>query len=457
MRKTLFLCVVTLGAFVVSLTGCATSWKAGVARVDITPEKPLWLSGYSNRDRPADGKETDLWVKALAIEDPAGRRAVLVTLDLIGFDRDIAVDVCERLREEYGLEREQITLCASHTHCSPIVGRNLAHAFFLEAEQWDGLDVYAARLKKDVVTVVGKALGQLSSAELSWGNGSTTFAVNRRENPQDEVPELRAKGELKGPVDHDVPVLRVTAGDKLVAVVAGYACHATVMKYYKVSGDYPGFFQIELEKAHPGVTAMFWAGCGGDQNPLPRRKVGLPQKYGGMLARSVDAVLNGEMRPVDGTLDILYEEVDLPFAELPSKEELERRVEESNRYVARVSRETLDRLARGEEISRTYPYPIQTWRLGPDLCFVALGGEVVVDYALRLKRELGSETTWVAGYSNDVMAYIPSRRVLAEGGYEGASSMMYYGFSTVWAPEVEDIVVRKVHEQVKALRTNDGP
>ena len=93
---------------------------------------------------------------------------------------------------------------------------------------------------------------------------------------------------------------------------------------------------------------------------------------------------------------------------------------------------------------------MQVWRLGGGVLWIALGGEVVIDYNLRLKKELaGDAAIWIAGYANDVMAYIPSARVLKEGGYEADSSMVYYGFSTRWAPAVEELIVAKVKELAK--------
>jgi hypothetical protein len=76
----------------------------------------------------------------------------------------------------------------------------------------------------------------------------------------------------------------------------------------------------------------------------------------------------------------------------------------------------------------------------------------VVDYSLRLKKELSPDKTWVAGYSNDVMAYIPSLRVLKEGGYEGGGAMLYYGLPTVWSPRVEETIVAAVHETARQAR-----
>src|SRR5207248_3060216 len=109
---------------------------------------------------------------------------------------------------------------------------------------------------------------------LAWGTGTCDFAVSRRNNKEVDVPRLRQQLALKGPDDHDVPVLRASRADgSLAAVVLGYACHCTVLDFYKFCGDYAGFAQIELETRYPGAQAMFVAGCGADQNPLPRRRL----------------------------------------------------------------------------------------------------------------------------------------------------------------------------------------
>jgi hypothetical protein len=289
----------------------------------------------------------------------------------------------------------------------------------------------------------------LTPVRLSSGSGTATFAVNRRNNPANQVPKLRAEGKLKGPQDHDVPLLAIRdAAGELKAVVFGYACHATVLSFYQWSGDYPGFAQIEFEKSHPGCQAMFWAGCGADQNPLPRRTVELAKEYGSRLAKAVDKVLADEMSEVQADLKTQFREIDLPLAELPSREQIEQDAKSENRYTAARAKMLLARMEEGQPLSQTYPYPVQTWQLGGDVQFVALGGEVVVDFALRLKLEMRGTGTWVAGFSNDVMAYIASRRVLKEGGYEGGGAMVYYGLPTVWAPESEDMIVEEVHRQV---------
>lgn len=410
----------------------------------------MWMSGYASRNKPAEGKLHDLWAKALAIRDPHGHVGVLVCLDLVGIPRDLSLEVREHVEKKHGLKRSQIILNASHTHTGPVVRSNLKTMYFLDEKQQQLVDEYTADLKKKIVRAADQALMSLRPAKLRWGVGKATFAVNRRNNRESDVPKLREHGKLKGPVDHDVPVLAVHVKDRLAAIVFGYACHATVLSFYQWSGDYPGFAQLELEKDHPGAVALFWAGCGGDQNPLPRRKVELARKYGRELAHSVNAVLKEDMAPVEGELRTVYREIDLPLAALPTREKLVEEAMSKNRYLAARAKMLLAQLNTGKTLPKSYPYPVQIWKVG-NVTWVVLGGEVVVDYSLRLKKELAPRTTWVAGYSNDVMAYIPSQRVLREGGYEGATSMIYYGLPTVWSTKIEEMIVATVHDLAKKV------
>lgn len=433
----------------------AAGWSAGAAKVVITPREYLWMAGYGARTEPANGKLTELWAKALVLDDGEGNRSVLVTLDLVGIHRDFAREVCDLLEKEHGFARDAIALCTSHTHSGPVVGRNLAPLHFLQMDEAQVrlIEEYREALRGKIAAAVGDAVAAVAPARLEWASGKTTFAVNRRNNkPEDSVPELRGKGELAGPVDHDVPVLAVRGPDgELRAVAFGYACHATTLSLNQWSGDYPGYAQIELEAAHPGCVALFWAGCGGDQNPLPRRTVELARDYGSRLAEAVDEVLEAPMAAVDPVLLTAYREIELPLAALPAVDELEKNAASPNRFEVARAKMLLRQLGESGSLSTTYPYPVACWKLGAEIEFVFLGGEVVVDYALRLKRELRGTRTWVAGYANDVMAYIPSLRVLREGGYEGGGAMTYYGLPTVWSDAVEETIVGAVREEVEKL------
>jgi neutral ceramidase len=429
------------------------TWKAGAAKVVITPPELMWMSGYGARTKPAEGKLHDLWAKALVLEDPAGHRALILTMDLVGIDRDLAASVCKELTALHKLPRQAIMLSVSHTHCGPVVGHNLSTMYFLDDKQHRLVAEYSAFLRKQLLDVAAKAIDKLAPARLQWGIGHCSLAVNRRNNKEADVPLLRNQGKLAGPVDHDVPVLAVyDSKNRVSAILFGYACHATTLAFYQWCGDWPSFAQLVLEKSHPEAIALFWAGCGADQNPLPRRTVALAEQYGQQIADSVDAVIRGAMTPVRGNLAMAYKEIDLPFAELPNREKLVVDTMSQNKFIVARAKMLLQELEKHGSIRGQYPYPVQTWRLGDELKFVALGGEVVVDYALRLKKEIGPGKTWVAGYTNDVMAYIPSLRVLKEGRYEGADAMIYYGLPTVWGPRVEELIVDEVLAQVKRLR-----
>lgn len=448
----ILIALLTAAALLSPLRGEDT-WKAGAATVQITPDEFLWMAGYGGRTAPAERKRTDLYAKALALEDAKGNLGVIITLDLVGIDRELASRITERLKTSYGLSREQIALCVSHTHCGPVVGRNLGplHYYSLDPDQQKKIDTYAEILLTKVVSVTGYAITALAPARIQSGSGKCTFAVNRRENtPETDVVAMREKGLLKGPSDHDVPVLSVRDTDgALRAILFGYACHATVLSGSEWNGDYPGYAQAELERNYPGAVALFWAGCGGDQNPLPRREIPLAEKYGAELAARVGDVLKAHMPELTPELETFYRELEAPLDPLPTAAQLKENAASHNRFEVSRAKFLMRELEKKGALAGAYPYPIGVWKLGKTIDFVFLGGEVVVDYALRLKNERRGTATWVAAYSNDVMAYIPSLRVLKEGGYEGGGSQVYYGLPSLWTKTIEEDIVKAVHELSK--------
>lgn len=428
-------------------------WKAGVSRAVITPEKSVWLAGYGSKRAP-DGKLHDLWMKALALEAQDGQRAVLITSDFQGVPKVMSDRVFAQVKQRFGLDRSQIMFTFSHNHCGPRLGDDLIDYYPVDDEQEKLVAEYTDLMVTKAVELVGEALKQLAPATLKHGVGKATFAVNRRNNREADVPMMIEKGiPLVGPVDHSVPVLTVTRPDgKLEAVLFGYACHPTTLSFLTWCGDYPGFAQVELEKSHPGTTAMFVNTCGGDQNPLPRRKVELCEKYGHMLAAGVEEALQQPLKPVSAGLKTAFEIIDLPYLKVVSREELQALTTDANALKARWATRLLKKLAAGEKFESAYPYPVHAWRLGNELLWIGMGAETVVDYALRFKREFG-EGTWVMGYADDMASYIPSLRVWNEGGYEGGSNLFEYGRPAFrWNGDIEDRIAASVHKLVKQVR-----
>jgi neutral ceramidase len=416
-------------------------WKAGVASIDITPQEPIWLAGYGNRTRPSEGVLQKIYAKALVLEDETGARTVLVTSDLLGFIKEVSDPIADRVRKKYGVPRERLALNASHTHSGPVIGHMLRPAYPLTPGQDEVITKYTAHLEDLVVDVIGRAVTNLAPAEVSFAQGFAGFAVNRRRQVMSRA--------LPGPVDHDVPVLSVRSPDgALRAIVFGYSCHNTVLSDYVFNGDWAGFAQEAIEKAHPGTIAMFVQDCGADANPLPRRTVDLAKKYGEIMAAAVEDTLHGKMKAQTGPVKAAYQLVDVPFQKPPSKAEFETRLHDKSEAVGRHAKYMLTILERDGKLPERYPYPVQVWQFGTGVTWIFLGGEVVVDYSLRFKKEYGWDNVWVAGYTNDVFAYIPSVRILREGGYEGGGAMIGYGQPGPFDEPVEEIIAGKVDELV---------
>ena len=108
--------------------------------------------------------------------------------------------------------------------------------------------------------------------------------------------------------------------------------------------------------------------------------------------------------------------------------------------------------ARAGALPTSQKMPVQVWRFGNDLTLVTLGGEVVVDYALRLRRDHPDDHVWPVGYANDVFGYVPSRRVLDEGGYEGGGALLYYGRPGPFDASVEDRIFAALGRLMRSTR-----
>ena len=411
-------------------------WRAGAARTIITPTEPMYLAGFASRVVIAEGTAMDLQAKALALEDDQGTRFVMVTLDLVEVAKQTRDAVAAQVQAKFGLPNEALLLNCSHTHCGPELR-------FTEEEFSELKDPrrrerclrYNAGLVEKITGIVGESLQRLEPVTLVYGHARCGFAMNRRlknEKPSGE-PFLNSPNP-DGVVDHDVPVLSVTRADKsLAAVVFGYACHNTTVSIKEWHGDYAGHAQRIIEEAHPGTVALFMMGCGGDQNGYPRFGDLFSQRHGQSLATAVEAALQAKARPLSGPLKTAWDTVRLDYQPPPTEEELQKRLTTPQGsdpsysiYRRDWDRRRLLALQKGS-LRDHYDYPIQVVHFGNDLTFIGLSGETCIDYSLRLKRELaGSTPLWVAGYCNDVLAYIPSKRVLQEGGYEAGTSIVYW-------------------------------
>lgn len=428
------------------------TWKAGAAKVVITPTEPVWMAGYSGRKGPSEGVLLDLHAKSLAISDAENHRLVIVTLDLISIPQALRDSLLDQAEQKFGLKPAEILLNVSHTHCGPMVSPETIDNWGIDSAYKAKTIQYVKFLEQRILDAISQSLAVSQPAKLSYSHARCGFAMNRR-LPTDKGYQNSPYPE--GLVDHDVPILRAESADgNLLAVLFGYACHNTTLGIQQLNGDYAGFAQRDLEAAHPGTIAMFLMGCGGDQNPYPRSKVELAEQHGRTLANAVEAALLPEPVALKPRLQVSQELCPLNHAPLPSQEVLEARAKSSNIYEATHGRRVLQLLKDHDGKLPEYEYLIHVVRLGGKLTLAALADEIVVDYSLRLKRELAApnEIVWIAGYSNLVTCYVPSKRVLLEGGYEAGGAMIYTSLPGPFAEDVEERIIDSVHRQVKALK-----
>jgi putative membrane-bound dehydrogenase-like protein len=417
----------------------AESVSVGVARMDITPDYPVRLNGFGFRREESAGVRQPIWAKALAIDD-AGQDAaplVLITVDALAIPDRLTRQLAEQLTAD-GVRPERLAVMATHTHTAPMINDVSPTIFGLPIppDHQAHIDRYSGELAAKLLQVARAALQDRRPGRLSWGLGRATFAANRRT--------------AGGPVDHDLPLLAVhDAAGQLRAVWVNYACHCVTLSDNLISGDWAGYAQSEIERLHPGCTALVSIGCGADANPssgVTGDRADVAQGQGAEIATEVARLLRTPLTRLAPPVVAQRQRIRLPLAPLPTRERWQEQAERDD-AVGFHARTQLARLDRGEALLSEIDYPIQTWRFGDELAMVFLPGEVVVDYALRVKRELDSQRVWMNAYANHCPGYVPSERILREGGYEGGGAMVYYDIPGPYAPGLEQRIVDVVVQQ----------
>jgi putative membrane-bound dehydrogenase-like protein len=434
--------ILLLVGFVVGTNAADQLVRVGAAKVDITPSYPIRLQGYAARKTEATNAAQRIFAKALAIGDK--EPALFLTVDNCGVQGTMVDDLAKRLQKD-GVKPERITLCSSHTHSAPAVNGFAPNLYVqdLPPEDQGHIDRYTKELADKLEQVARAALKDRRPGKLAWSQGEVRFAKNRR-----------TEG---GPVDHALPVLRVTDADgRIRAIIANYACHCTTLGggFNQFHGDWAGYAQEFIERDHTGAVALISIGCGADSNPSPRGTLEHARQYGEELAREVKNLLGRTFIPLPGTIECRARQIQLPFQKHFTRAEWEERAKQPG-IVGYHAKKNLQRLDRGETLPSTLPYRVHTWNFGDDLAMVFLAGEVVVDYSLRLKKEFDATRLWVTAYANDVPCYIPSPRILQEGGYEAEGSLWYYDRPARLAPESEELIIKTVHELLPKKLVHD--
>ncbi|MBM3402710.1 MAG: hypothetical protein FJY21_10460 [Bacteroidetes bacterium] len=427
-------------------------WQVGLAKADITPNESVPLAGYGGKTRMSQHVVHPIWLKAMALRDETGQISVMVTADLVGLSDKMVGIISANALEKYKIPRERLILNTSHNHSCPVTEDVLWIYYEFNEEERAAKDRYTQMVYQRYDEVIAAALKNLSSAEINFEYGLAGMAVNRRRS---RGPETRS---FAGQVDQDVSVLSIKSSGQVRGILFGYSCHTTALGGLSISGDYAGFAQLELEKQYPGSIAMFVQNCGGDANPLPRIRgneaeaVKLTSMYGHILAESVKQVMAAPMRALGGPLKALIGDTELYLEPGLTLAELKNKLPGTSGMKKTEIEHQINQYQTEGALPDRVKYPIQVWRFGSGFTFIALTGETVVDYSLKFKGLYGWNDTWVFGYNNDLLSYVPSLRVLKEGGYEGSSGMAEYGHRAPYTQSVEKQISKKVAELVKKSR-----
>jgi hypothetical protein len=423
----------------------AADWQIGLAQREITPQRPVHLAGYAARNKPFEKVADPLFLKALALEDAAGRVGVLIASDLIGFHSGVGDQIAQRIQESAGLQRRQILLNSSHTHCGPTLFLAAADPPpAMTKEDIAETIAYTRRLIDLAVEAALEALHSRRPGRLSYGIGVCRFAMNRREWTPSGI---KLGVNPSGYVDRSAPVLRIDDEQgQLRGVLFGAAVHNTTLggTDYVVSGDYAGAAQRFIVDRHPQAQALFLLGCAGSANPHPRGTLDDVQRHGSELGTEVCRVLETKLAPVRGPLTMLLEDVALPLQEPPSRESIAELLTSKTSWLPYMARKMTKQLEAGQELPRSITCPVAFWQFGEDLSFVGLSGEVVNEYVPLIENAISPGRLWVSAYCNNVFGYVPTAQILKDGGYETRG--VIYGAVGLFAPETEAVLVGKVQD-----------
>ena len=460
---TLFLFVL-ITPFVYSQT-TASNWQAGAAKIDITPKEAMRLSGYGNRIKPTAEMDDPLFARAMAIKHEDQSPLIIVSIDAIGLSATLTDRICSQVQERFSIRRNQMVLCTTHSHSAPQLEDLLPNIFStpMTDEERSRSVTYSQFVVDSVVRIVGESIAKLQPASIGFGTGHADFAINRRVLKNNVWTGFGTVDD--GPVDRTVRVIHAKRLDgTTLAVVYQYATHCTSISpdLNRISADWAGMSAALIENAFqklssPDVVALPIIGCGADSNPNPRGTYDNAKSHANEMAQSVQSVCNRTLTALPAPVSQSFQLVAIA-SERPSRDRLNTLAKSTSVVERNFALSMLDVWKRKGRIPETYPAPVHLWNFGDSFAWVFMGGEVVVDYQIRLEKELSQfPNVWVAAYVDDVFAYVASERMRSEGGYEVDASMLYYNQPGRWVSGTEDVLVTRVLEMARQKRPAETP
>jgi len=433
--------------------------KAGVAKVNITPPVGVLLSGYEARKKPSQGVHDELYAKALVLDD-GDHKVALVVADLLYLDKDFTESVRRLIEESVGIDRQHVMVAVTHTHSGP-VGSCLNFMHRLEDEKTvnsvEGMREFVEDLRsvlaRKIAGSVYMAAQNTADVRIGVGKGTVSSVGANRRDP-------------KGPMDTNVGVLRVEdLSGNVKAIVYNFACHPTVLSAENllITADYPGYASNVIEETKKDAVALFTNGAFGDISTRFTRRgqtFAEAERLGTILAAEVLKTLE-QIETTDRVkVKALSRGVKLPFKTLPSIEEAEKQVRETERKLESLKKRgashgeirvatttweganmTLRFLKEGILKGKDVTSEVQVLAVS-DMVFVGVPGELFVEVGLEIKEKSGLENVYIVGCANDSVGYILSSKAYEEELYETGATP----FSPVAGQRILDTALEMIKE-----------
>ena len=420
--------------------------KVGIASIDITPQYPVWMTGYGNRDHRSEGVYQSLIAGAISIAGDTDE-VLILTADLIGFDLAYAAAAKNRIAESTGLLPRQVVLTATHTHCAPF--------FYPMAMPGEPEKGYAEFLLNQLAQVAVAAKNQQIEGTVRFSRGRSQFGVSRR--LPDREGGVRFAPNPDGPMDRDLDTLWFSNTDgELTGSLTIFGCHPTSRGGYMLGGDYPGFLCRALSD-QTQAPAFFATGCAGNIRPWFKGENNgfntpsleeLETDSQGIADEVLQSQQDATSVNAEG-LSVTSEFHHLPYAELPDDATLRDKEENHTNPLIRHWASEMLKLSEAGGLPTSCPQEIQVVQFNETIRAIFLGGEVLTEIGLHIKSALQPATTITVAYSNGLIAYVPSKETYDLGGYEVDGSHFYFLRPAPFAKEIEDLIVAKTVDIVK--------
>jgi neutral ceramidase len=393
----------------------AQSFKAGVARADITPAPGVELWGYSNRSGPATGTLDPLYARVLVLDD--GRQAVaVVTLDLgRSFGQPQMNFVRTRVRQLHRVN--EVMFIASHTHSGPVID-----------EDYEQVPAWEQQALDKIVEAIGTARGRMTEARIGVGYGQAILGHNRRYIQSDGKVKMlwrNSTGQPTGVIDPSVGVIRVdNQQGQPLALLVNYACHPVVFgpDNLRYSADFPGAMARFVEASWNNQPICFFLqGAPGDINPMLDKTP---------LAENADVEMRQLGEQLGREVVRVSRSIQTEPSALPELAYLNEEMQFKNRWSQAALRNAIT-AAYGPNPAKRYlrylhdpiALPVTTLLINRQIALVGLPGEPFVGLQLMLKQRSPLTATFLCGYTNGYVGYFPTLRDAVAGGY-GANTIV---------------------------------